>query len=79
MSADNDISLVVWHLDLYSYTSQVEVTTVCKSSLVNSLRPSDAYIRQLTNITGSNNTLSPGRRQAIREVSRSYDYGYDYG
>ena len=32
---------------------------------VNSLRPSDAYIRQLTNIIGSDNGVSPGRRQAI--------------
>ena len=34
-------------------------------SIINSLRPSDAYMRQQTNIIDSDNGLSPGRRQAI--------------
>ena len=32
---------------------------------VNSLRPNDAYLRQWTNIIGSDNGLSPGPHQAI--------------
>ena len=32
---------------------------------VNSLRPSDAYMRRWSTIIGSDNGLSPGRRQAI--------------
>ena len=35
------------------------------SKLLNSLRPSDAYMRQKPTIIGSDNGLWPGRRQAI--------------
>ena len=33
--------------------------------IINSLRPSDAYMRHKLTIIGSDNGLSPGRRQAI--------------
>ena len=36
-----------------------------KRMLLNSLRPSDAYMRQKLTIIGSDNGLSPGRRQVI--------------
>ena len=34
-------------------------------TFINSLRPRDVYMRQYTTIIGSDNGLSPGRRQAI--------------
>ena len=36
-----------------------------KKRSFNSMRPSDAYLRQLITIIGSGNVLVPGRRQAI--------------
>ena len=38
--------------------------TECTEAQFKSLRPSDAYMRQLT-VIGSDNGLAPGRRQAI--------------
>ena len=38
---------------------------ILQQSFINSLRPSDAYMRQWTNHHWFGNGLSPGRRQAI--------------
>ena len=42
----------------------IDTVAICIYIIINSLRPSDAYIRNLT-IIGSDNGLSPWRRQAI--------------
>ena len=50
----------------FAFAGHKSKTIPCRPFLygINSLRPSDAYMRKLT-ITGSDNGLSPGGRQAI--------------
>ena len=54
----------IFYIELFEQTLYRCLTQVF-DFVFNSLRPSDAYMRQKLSIIGSDNDLCPGRRQAI--------------
>ena len=55
---------IYYIIDFYAFPGEQRIQSPA-GHIFNSLRPSDAYMRRSTNTIGSDNALSPGRRQAI--------------